>query len=207
MKSPFDKVAPYYDLMIKGFFLLAGGEKRIREKTAKILKIKPGDKVLDVGCGTANLLYYLNKNSFFAFNYLGIDLSLPMLKQAKKKNFINLKVINASGTNLPFKNNAFNLIYATLFLHEVPYKIRKFILKEIKRVLHPQGKLIIFEFKKPENILGKVFNFIPRLIEKESYLEMLRHNLTKELTKEKFFIKNQQSLILDNFEILVCEKS
>lgn len=93
-----------------------------------VLKNKKG---LEVGVGTGRFAKELGTE-------FGIDLSLGMLRIAKKR---NIKSILARGEKLPFKDNFFDYltIIITICFTENPAKI----LAEAKRVLKKNGKIII----------------------------------------------------------------
>jgi ubiquinone/menaquinone biosynthesis C-methylase UbiE len=78
--------------------------KIVQEITIKsfIKEIKPGEKVLDFGCGTGRILEY---DLFLNADYYGVDISSGMIKNAKQKwkNRPHTKFYAYSGTLLPFE--------------------------------------------------------------------------------------------------------
>jgi len=81
-----------------------GGEAYdLYPKILKKISLSREEKILDVGCGVGNLSKYLK-----GFNLYGCDLMESFVKQAKKKNYKQVKV--ADVYNLPYKDNEFDKI-------------------------------------------------------------------------------------------------
>lgn len=95
--------------------------------------------VLEVGCGEGANIYNLRNKAKVFF---GVDLSYEKLKFAKvmigQENFIC-----ADASDLPFKNNCFELVFCKDVLHHVRNKNR--MVEEMIRVCSPSGKIIVIE--------------------------------------------------------------
>lgn len=105
--------------------------------------------VLDIGCGNGrNLIPFLERG----FPAVGIDFSKNMIKEAKKfleKRNLKAKLLVADVLNLPFKDSKFDYIIYVSTLHHLPSrKLRIKSLKEVKRVLKPDGKVLISVWKR-----------------------------------------------------------
>lgn len=104
--------------------------------------IKPGDNVLDLGCGNGRLYSFLKKRGI---KYTGIDSSERMIEIAKEKNQEGdpkFEVVEA--LDLPFSENSFDKVYSVAVLHHVPSSdFRLEFMEEIKRVLKSKGKLVL----------------------------------------------------------------
>lgn len=110
-------------------------------------KWKPG-KILDVGCGNCrNLLPF----AFDDFDCYGIDFSKNMLKAAEqftKKHDMSVKLQQSSATKLPFATNSFDYVLCLSMLHHLNAEERLKALKEIKRVVRRNGKVIFSVWNK-----------------------------------------------------------
>lgn len=110
--------------------------------------LKPGENVLDLGCGNGRF-YELLKNT----NYTGVDNSEKLIKIAKQK-YPKAKFQIGDALNLNFPNNYFGKIYSIAVLHHIPSKeLRCQFLKEAKRILKKDGKLILTVWKSTNSSL------------------------------------------------------
>lgn len=113
-------------------------------RTVKLFKKYNVKRILDLGCGSGRHLIYLAKHNFDVF---GIDISKHGIKIARiwlKKEGLkaNLRISNIY-KKLPYKNNFFDAIVSTQTLHHAKIgEIRKLI-KEIERILKPNGLIFI----------------------------------------------------------------
>ncbi len=104
----------------------------------------PGDKILDLGCGNGRFFELLEDKDV---NYIGVDFSEKLIEIAKKK-YPKVKFQVADALDLPFPNNYFDKIYSIAVLHHIPSKeLRLQFLKEARRVLKPDGFLILTAWK------------------------------------------------------------
>ncbi|MBI2626412.1 MAG: class I SAM-dependent methyltransferase [Candidatus Nealsonbacteria bacterium] len=99
-----------------------------------------GEKVLDMGCANGRLFDILrNKN----VDFFGIDASERLIEIARSK-YPEAKFQVADALNLPFPENYFNKVYSISVIHHIPSKeLQLRFLKEARRVLKPQGLLIM----------------------------------------------------------------
>ncbi len=103
--------------------------------------VRQKGKVLDIGCGVGTLINMLYNRGYDCYATTLNEESLNMLKQKFSNKKINFYV--ADITELPFKNDFFDYIFATEVLEHLLDKDLILGLKEVKRVLKPQGKFII----------------------------------------------------------------
>lgn len=111
------------------------------------------NSLLDVGCGTGNILSILCKNE--KINLLGIDLSEAMLMEARKKLNSNVELKVGDSEHLPWNDETFEGIICTDSFHHYP-KPEK-VLLEMARVLKINGKIIIGDPWAP-NPLRQIIN-------------------------------------------------
>jgi ubiquinone/menaquinone biosynthesis C-methylase UbiE len=105
----YNRIAPFYDLSGKLFFLLKfGGEYNFRNDSLQYIKVNDNDVVLETSVGTAADLYYMNRNA----KYFGVDISQGMLERALKnikKWNINAELVLCEAEKLPFNDNVFDV--------------------------------------------------------------------------------------------------
>lgn len=130
--------ARYYDLLLEPIV------HRMRRRLVFWLQKQHGvKKVLDMGCGTGKQLSFL-PNNLSAF---GVDISLPMLAQAGKN--AREKCLRGDVASLPFPDQSFDLVYSQFALHEKDLLVVNIALSEARRILKPNGYLIIVDFANP----------------------------------------------------------
>ena len=118
------------------------------------IKTKPGDYVLDVGCGGGKTVGKLS-NMVGNGKVYGIDYSDLCIKKAEKLNHKNVicgkvKLQKATVSALPFDSDKFDLVTAVETYYFWPDKLND--LREIWRVLKPGGKImLVFEMLKDKN--------------------------------------------------------
>ncbi len=120
----------------------------------ELANVNPGDRVLDVGCGTGSLT--LTAQSYVGPNgkVFGIDASPEMIEVAKKKaSHSRLPVVFEVGLieQLDFPDATFDLVISRLAMHHLPDDLKRRGLKEILRVLKPGRCLLIADFNPPTN--------------------------------------------------------
>jgi len=113
--------------------------------------IKDNNKVLDAGCGNGRLLELFKDKKI---EYTGIDISENLIKIAKESH-PEINFLVADNLNLPFSDNSFDKVFSIAVLHTIPSReLRSKVLLEIKRVLKPEGNLIltVWDIKNKEKI-------------------------------------------------------
>lgn len=151
----FDDIAFKYDFLNR--FLSVGIDVSWRKKAINQLKDLKPQRVLDVATGTADVALLTHK-MLKPENIVGIDISEGMLELGRKKiaeqqlqNKITLHL--GDSEKIDFPDNSFDAI-------TVAFGVRNFEnltlgLKEMLRVLKPNGKLVILEFSKPKQTAFK----------------------------------------------------
>lgn len=104
-------------------------------------------RVLDVGCGTGNLLPLLAESGARVDAYTGIDPALAMLRIAREKlraSAIRGGVLAATAEALPFADGAFDTAISASTLHD--WSDPHAGIAEIRRVLRPGGELLLLDW-------------------------------------------------------------
>ncbi len=148
----FDEIAPTYDRTNR---ILSGGiDIYWRRKMASFLPKTEKIKLLDLATGTGDQLLSLLKNSPRIHQAVGIDLSEQMLKigRTKLKAYAHQATLKmASATAIPYLENTFDSATMSFGIRNVDNVSQ--CLREIHRVLRPQGRALILEFSLPTNAL------------------------------------------------------
>jgi demethylmenaquinone methyltransferase/2-methoxy-6-polyprenyl-1,4-benzoquinol methylase/phosphoethanolamine N-methyltransferase len=138
--------ARWYDLL--GNLISFGHDRKIREKLLELAAPQPGEKLLDVGCGTGAVTLAA-KSKVRDIEAHGIDASPEMIavakeKAAKARYEIDFQVALIEA--IPFPDAAFDLATSSLMLHHLPDDLKSKGFAEIRRVLRPGGRLVATDF-------------------------------------------------------------
>lgn len=162
----FDRIAHRYDLLNR---LLSFGQDVIwRKKVAGRLKDTPGQIVLDLATGTADLLITVCKENPRVNSGIGIDLAEKMLEIGKRKiadkNLDSqLKLEVGDAVNIPFSDGSFDAAMIAFGIRNVEDIHRSLL--EMNRVLKAGGRAIILEFSLPANrVIRTIYLFYFRRI-------------------------------------------
>ncbi len=124
----------------------------------ELAKVKPGDKILDVGCGTGNLTLTAKKYAGPSGSVYGIDASPEMIEEARKKaKRSGLPATFEIGLieKLPYPDATLDIVINRLVVHHLPDDLKRRGFAEIFRVLKPGGRLFLVDFNPPANPLLK----------------------------------------------------
>ena len=150
VRSMFDRIAPVYDAMNR--LMTAGLDRSWRRATVEAV-VRPGDRVLDVCCGTGDLAIAA---AAAGGKVTGSDFSRPMLDRARRK-APEMEWVEGDALALPFADGSFDA--AT-----VGFGVRNLAglepgLHELRRVLRPGGRVAILEITRPRGVLAPFYRF------------------------------------------------
>jgi len=161
IKAMFDSIAPRYDLLNR--LLSLGIDRKWRRFAVKQIRFAEGGKILDVATGTADVALEIASATPESVTVTGLDFSPQMIelgrekvKQSQFSNRITLHV--APCESIPFEENSFDSATIAFGIRNVVD--RDCGLKEILRVLKPNGRIVILEFSNPQSKTFKaLYNF------------------------------------------------
>lgn len=147
IKKAYGKMSWCYPIVERIF------EKGIRGKCLELLKLQEGESVLEIGFGTGYALIEFAKSVGERGEVYGIDLTPEMLKLAEKrieKERLEerIKLYEGNAKSLPYENNMFDVVYTSFTLELLSTQDISRVLKEIKRVLKPNGRLGVISVAK-----------------------------------------------------------
>ena len=163
----FDSVASKYDVMND---LMSLGLHRLwKHYTTTVADIRPGYQVLDIAGGTGDLSMAFAKHVGPTGRVVHTDINEAMLSTGRDRlvdNGFNLPTLVCDAEKLPFTDNHFDVVSVAFGLRNMTHK--DVALKEMCRVLKPNGKLLVLEFSKVAKPLEKPydwysFNILPKL--------------------------------------------
>ena len=144
----FDRGAEHYDRVVNWGFLHSGAS--YRRRVLQRHGLRPGDRVLDVACGTGQVAIEAAWLLGTSKNITCLDPSIGMLAIARTK--LAAHFIEARAENMPLADNSFDFLTMGYALRHVTDLDNTF--REYHRVLKPGGKLLILEVTKPRGALA-----------------------------------------------------
>ncbi len=156
---PLNWLAPVYDKLCSTF----GLGLAFRETTLRHATLKPGERVLDVGCGTGVLTRLAAEAVGEKGHVIGIDPATKMISIAKEnaaieKSHAEFRV--ATIENLPFEDSSFDCALSSLMIHHLPPDLKLTGLTEVYRVLRPGGRLLAVDIYRPVNLLWWIIAWV-----------------------------------------------
>jgi len=118
--------------------------------------------ILEVACGTGAALRRVSKENIGGLS-VGLDISKNMLKLAANKKSKNspFLLVEGSSAELPFKDDAIDLIYCASAFHLFSHPLEA--LSEMLRVLKENGKLILEELARDKNLGVLLWDIVNRI--------------------------------------------
>lgn len=153
--------AGHYDQVVS--LLTLGRRKPLRSMTVALAGIQPGDRVLEVGCGTGDVAIAACALAGPQGSVAGIDAGPEMIAVARAKAAragvtIDFRVEPIEALTHP--DATFDVVLSSLMMHHLPDDLKRQGLAEIARVLKPGGRLLIVDAKRPSTWLGHILNHL-----------------------------------------------
>ncbi|ERN42785.1 ubiquinone/menaquinone biosynthesis methyltransferase [Rubidibacter lacunae KORDI 51-2] len=165
IRDIFDRIAPVYDRLNDWLSL---GQHRIWKRMAvKWARPQPGDRALDLCCGSGDLALMLAdavgpRGSTIGADFAPQQLAIAAERAARAQ--LSISWVQADALALPFADNSFDC--AT-----VGYGLRNVVdlpqcLGELRRVLKPGGTLAALDFHRPDSAIARQFQqwYLDRLV-------------------------------------------
>jgi demethylmenaquinone methyltransferase / 2-methoxy-6-polyprenyl-1,4-benzoquinol methylase len=167
VRGVFDSVASKYDVMND---LMSMGLHRVWKRyTVMVADLREGHQVLDIAGGTGDLAMAFAKEVGKTGRVVHTDINEAMLRTGRDRlldHGVVLPTLVCDAEKLPFSDNHFDVVSVAFGLRNMTHK--DVALKEMCRVLKPNGKLLVLEFSKVAKPLEKAydwysFNILPKL--------------------------------------------
>lgn len=189
----FGFLTPFYDWL----FRILLPRKKIRDNSVKLLDSTNSATIAELGSGTGDLTLQLALN-FPQSSISAIDLDTKanaiLNKKISKTSISNIKIIVASSDSIPFGDGTLSAIFASLLFCNLPLELKHQTLKEVRRVLKDDGKLLITEWGPPQSILAKTGFIVLQTIGK-SNIKDLKQGMLPFYLKENGFSVQQKDAV------------
>jgi ubiquinone/menaquinone biosynthesis C-methylase UbiE len=131
---------PLYDVLHHVF-----GLRPVHRRMISLADLRPGHRVLDVGCGTGNLLRSTGE-CHPGVELVGLDPDPEALARAGRKARragLTVRLDRGFAQELPHPDGSFDRVFSSLMLHHLDGASKDAMLAEVRRVLRPDGLLIL----------------------------------------------------------------
>lgn len=159
-----DLFLPLYDPVVS----LLGGD-RARHYLIEQAGIQPGQRILDIGCGTGTLVVLIRR-LFSQVEAVGLDPDPRALNRAARKAKragVSIHLDQGFSDRLPHQNASFDRVFSSFMFHHLDEQGRERTLSEVVRVLKPGGSFHMLDFAKGESgshgLLGRAIHSSDRL--------------------------------------------
>jgi demethylmenaquinone methyltransferase/2-methoxy-6-polyprenyl-1,4-benzoquinol methylase len=166
VREMFDRIAGRYELL--NTVMTAGLNRLWNRQVVRAAGLRPGDRALDLACGTGSLTRDLAKRVGTKGYVLGIDFSREMLRAAEARPAPNVEYRLGDATNLEgVPSGAFDAATIAYGARNIPDLDALF--SEMARALRPGGAAVCLEIARPENrVFGTFYGLwfdkvVPRL--------------------------------------------
>lgn len=155
MRDMFARIAPRYDVANR--VLTAGFDERWRRRAIGLLNAPKGGAVLDLCCGTGDLVFHLLRIDP-SLRVTGADFCEPMLVRARERAAhlpaaVHPEFLEGDAMALPFPDDSFDGVTMGFSLRNV-VDIDA-VLREVRRVLRPGARFVNLDVSKAPNRLWK----------------------------------------------------
>jgi ubiquinone/menaquinone biosynthesis C-methylase UbiE len=142
-----------YDLLATLFFL--GRRRGVFTRLAALSGARPGDMVLDVGCGTGYFTRLLAEAVAPGGIAVGIDPSPEAIARARRSTRLtNCAFADGIAEALDPPDGSYDVVVSSLTLHHLPETLRPQAIREMYRVLCPGGRVLVADFRPPTTRVG-----------------------------------------------------
>lgn len=138
---------PLYDPLVT----LMGAE-RAKRALLEQAALRPGHRILDVGCGTGTLVVLI-KRLHPDVSITGLDPDPKALARAKRKAQragVSVQFDQGFSDAMPYPDASFDRVFSSFMFHHLDAGSREKSLREVKRLLAPGGGLHLLDFERPD---------------------------------------------------------
>lgn len=159
----FHWLTPYYDAVVG----ITTRERSFKQALIKQASLEPGQRVLDLACGTGTLTIWLKQHQPLA-DVTGVDgdsviLSLASRKALKTDTLV--KFDRAMSYSLPYPDGHFDRVVSSLFFHHLSWENKERTARELFRVLKPGAEIHIADWGLATNPLMRGLFVLVQLLD------------------------------------------
>ncbi len=159
----YDWLTSLYDPVVA----LTTREKTFKNALTEQARIGVGHRVLDLACGTATLSILLKQKQPKA-QIVGIDGDPKILEIARtkaRKAGLEIQFDEGMSFDLPYTNESFDRVTSSLFFHHLTRENKAKTLREVRRVLKPNGEFHVADWGLPASWLMRGSSYLIQLLD------------------------------------------
>jgi len=203
-----------YDLLARRFFMIFGGSVG-REFITDRGGFRAGQQVVSLGCGTGMQERSVAPRLLPGGGIVAVDTGPSQIARAEKLNsYPHARFFVGDARDTQLAAASFDRALLCFALHEMPEDVRADVLAEARRLLKPDGKLVVAEHRIPDGKwmrrLQRVWwlNWLPGNTEKHTAGSLLRNTIPAELATAGFCVSARHPFPGDSImEVVVATKT
>tara|TARA_Y100000031_G_C8082461_1_gene320334 strand:- start:34 stop:738 length:705 start_codon:yes stop_codon:yes gene_type:complete len=141
-------------------------ESKAGKRALELAGVKDGQFILEVAVGTGRMFFKMGKKNPNGRN-IGIDISIGMLTKAKtkmlKQTHNNYSLIIGSAFDLNIEDSSVDILMNNYMFDLIPFDQMDRIIVQFRRVLKPDGKLVLVNMTKPERFGAGLYEIVYHL--------------------------------------------
>ena len=196
-------IAKVYDILDVTYFR----NKDNSPRTEVLNRIKGNERILDLCTGTATNAINIGKHRP-GTEITGVDLSDKMLgvgrTKIRKTGLTNVALKRMDATDLTFGASTFDVVLISLILHELEDDLAGRLIREAKRVLKEDGRIIVTEWERPRKASQKVLFAPVAILEPKPYRSFIRKDMYRYF--EEYGLMVEEYIHCDYSRVLVLKK-
>lgn len=148
-RTTYDRLAPWYDYVEAPF------ERRARAAGLRLLDVRPGERILEIGFGTGHTLSALAPQVGARGSVIGVDLSMGMVRVARRRltrlgPHIPVSLTQSDARHLPLGDATVDAVTMSFTLELMVTEDISVVLQECGRVLRAGGRLSVVSLALPD---------------------------------------------------------
>ncbi|NOQ32860.1 MAG: methyltransferase domain-containing protein, partial [Methanosarcinales archaeon] len=128
-------------------------------------------------------------------------------KKAENKSEDNIRFCYANAEEIPYADGYFDRASVTFGLHEMPHPVRMNVLREMRRVLKPGGKIIVLDYAHPKRTLAVLLFKVWMLVEGETARDFIKRDLSSMIEDAGFDVIEQNVYWMNTIRIVGGENA